>query len=735
MGATMSTNVNINGTTYKVPSLGDSGWGAYTSETLIQLVGSAIFTGSGASKPLIAELDLGPVAGVKAAYVASRTTPSGSTGLVRLANGDVITWRNAANDGNITIAVNGSDQLTINGTAVITATELNNHINDTTAAHAASAVSNTPAGNLAATDVQSALDELQSDIDSRATAQSLTDHLNDTTDAHDASAISSVAAGNLVATDVQSALNELQSDIDSRATAQSLTDHLNDTTAAHTASAISNTPAGNLAATDVQGALNELQSDVDSKVAGLGTVVDNRVIKTSGTSGTAFEQTNVSIDDSNNMGGIAQLTATIVSTGAVVSSGVVGKNTNSQVQIPAGTTGERAAGVLGDLRYNTDLDLIEIYDGAWKTAGGGGGLIPVRISASATLEAGKLYLVDMESATGDFNLTLPTMLDKDQITCVIVNNADLTHRAILRGGSQVINYNHVADNDLKVVDSETWISVIGVQNGGNVDIHAYDAKVPISGTLSGSLEVTGQLNPSGGLVINAYFGDNANTTLTSASERLIKVTPTAERTYTLPSTGIKAGDVFTFINNSGSYRLLINSSNSDLADWIMKGQLSIMATQDTPTTKSHWMTTNASTGWIAYTGFATSGYSWTFSEDKAYWRRINETIDLYGRVIINGGGANGAPIQFSTPFSDMTVSSNITTLGNYQTGTARRYTPGNGGLHIEFDVFVAAGTGPGNIYLLSLTDNSYKLWNAVENGDTVWTTLFGISISEFSMNK
>lgn len=41
-------------------------------------------------------------------------------------------------------------------------------------------------------------------------------HINAVTDAHDASAISSIAAGNLASTNVQGALNELQSDIDTR---------------------------------------------------------------------------------------------------------------------------------------------------------------------------------------------------------------------------------------------------------------------------------------------------------------------------------------------------------------------------------------------------------------------------------------------------------------------------------------------------------------------------------------
>lgn len=43
--------------------------------------------------------------------------------------------------------------------------DIDDHIADTSAAHAASAISNTPSGNLTATDVQGALDELQTEID------------------------------------------------------------------------------------------------------------------------------------------------------------------------------------------------------------------------------------------------------------------------------------------------------------------------------------------------------------------------------------------------------------------------------------------------------------------------------------------------------------------------------------------------------------------------------------------
>jgi len=64
---------------------------------------------------------------------------------------------------------------------------------------------------------------IQTQLDSKASSSSVTDHLNDTADAHDASAISSVAAGNLAATTVQAALDELQSDIDTRAPSNSPT--------------------------------------------------------------------------------------------------------------------------------------------------------------------------------------------------------------------------------------------------------------------------------------------------------------------------------------------------------------------------------------------------------------------------------------------------------------------------------------------------------------------------------
>lgn len=96
-------------------------------------------------------------------------------------------------------------------------TALSDHIADTTAAHAASAISadsTTLVGT--GTTVQAVFEELDNAIVADETA--LANHLADTVDAHDASAISNVAAGSIAATDVQAAINELDTEKVAKAT-------------------------------------------------------------------------------------------------------------------------------------------------------------------------------------------------------------------------------------------------------------------------------------------------------------------------------------------------------------------------------------------------------------------------------------------------------------------------------------------------------------------------------------
>lgn len=136
---------------------------------------------------------------------------------------------------------------------VATQAELDAHVNDSSAAHAASAISASSTTLVGVgTDVQAVLEELDNGI---------ADHLADTSAAHAASAIS-VSSATLVGTgtDVQAVFEELD---------DSIANHLADTSDAHDASAIS-VDSTSLAgtATDVQGSLEELDDAIAAVVSG-----------------------------------------------------------------------------------------------------------------------------------------------------------------------------------------------------------------------------------------------------------------------------------------------------------------------------------------------------------------------------------------------------------------------------------------------------------------------------------
>lgn len=192
--------------------------------------------GTGASTAAGARTNLG--LGTIATQDASNVSITGGavTGITDLAVADGGTGASTAAGARTNLGV-------VIGTDVASQTSLDNHINDTSAAHAASAISadsTTLVG--VGTDVQAVLEELDNGI---------ADHLADTSAAHAASAISADSTTLVgTATDVQGVLEELDNGI---------ADHLADTSAAHAASAISIADSGNyFTGTDVEAALQEL---------------------------------------------------------------------------------------------------------------------------------------------------------------------------------------------------------------------------------------------------------------------------------------------------------------------------------------------------------------------------------------------------------------------------------------------------------------------------------------------
>ncbi len=146
----------------------------------------------------------------------------------------------------------GDVQAAILEVAADAAAELAAHVSDATGAHAASSIAFTAAGGVSAGDVQGAIVEVAADA-----SAALAGHVGTSSGAHAASSIAFAASGGIVSADVQGAVLEVSG---------SLVAHVGDATAAHAASSIAVTPAGGVAASDVQGALLELDAELVAHV-------------------------------------------------------------------------------------------------------------------------------------------------------------------------------------------------------------------------------------------------------------------------------------------------------------------------------------------------------------------------------------------------------------------------------------------------------------------------------------
>lgn len=116
----MSQNVTWNNVVYPIPTQGDPPpWGASLDRYIVAL-GTYALSPAGGAFTLTADVNFGTSFGLIAPYYKSSTTNIATSGQLRLANVNTVQWRNFANNGNLALAVNGSDQLTFNGSTLNT---------------------------------------------------------------------------------------------------------------------------------------------------------------------------------------------------------------------------------------------------------------------------------------------------------------------------------------------------------------------------------------------------------------------------------------------------------------------------------------------------------------------------------------------------------------------------------------------------------------------------------------
>lgn len=120
----MSVPLVINGVTFQYPQQFDLNWGP-TLTNWSTAVTNGMLQKSGGAFTLTSEVDFGASFGLKALSYKSKESNISSTGILRLANASTgLGWRNAANNADLLLTVNSSNQLTFNGTSIGATTSL-----------------------------------------------------------------------------------------------------------------------------------------------------------------------------------------------------------------------------------------------------------------------------------------------------------------------------------------------------------------------------------------------------------------------------------------------------------------------------------------------------------------------------------------------------------------------------------------------------------------------------------
>jgi len=115
----MGTTLTINGVGYTFPAVGDKPW-AQNVINWATAITNGVLQKSGGSFTLLADIDFGANFGIKSIYYKSRDAAVASAGVVRLGNGESISWRDAGDSTDFDLKCNTSDLLEFAGTEIAT---------------------------------------------------------------------------------------------------------------------------------------------------------------------------------------------------------------------------------------------------------------------------------------------------------------------------------------------------------------------------------------------------------------------------------------------------------------------------------------------------------------------------------------------------------------------------------------------------------------------------------------
>jgi len=192
--------------------------------------------------------------------------------------------------------------------------------------------------------------------------------------------------------------------------------------------------------------------------------------------------------------------------------------------------------------------------------------------------------------------------------------------------------------------------------------------------------------------------NDSNVTFDNTYARLQICTPTAARTYTLPTTSIVAGEEWTFVNTS-QYLITVNASGGTTEGYVYPYSTTrFIATQATPTTNSHWIHHYGNTDTLSYTPTYT-GFG-TVTNSSAFWCINGDKLKCWGFATTGIVAASLASVTL--PVS-LTIASSKIPVNN---------TTGNSGAHVgthQMQNLIDAG---GSLVTATGTSTSLVYWTA-----------------------
>lgn len=317
--------------------------------------------------------------------------------------------------------------------------DINDHIADTADAHAASAITNTPTGNLAATTVQAALNELQDELDSlpdpityegtyNATTNSptLADGTGNTGDLYQVTVAGTqdFGAGNItfaVGDKVvyNGSIWEKWDMTDAVSSVFSRTGAVVAESGDYTASQVTNVPAGTISATTVQAAINELEGDV---VAAAGAAADAQVDATQALSDASDAQTAINDHIADTVGAHAASAISNTPTGNLAATDVQAALNELQDDIDALPVG--SAGDISETSFsaaNNQAAAADVTGLAFAAGTVRGFKALVSIEIDATLDLYETYELIGINKSGSFDMAQSAVGDDSGVLFSITN--------------------------------------------------------------------------------------------------------------------------------------------------------------------------------------------------------------------------------------------------------------------------------------------------------------------------